>query len=235
MPQPTADSHEDAVFKAAGSFLVLWIAPAIWPFLDMLKALVDPAHGIFEWMHKGLELFGESQELMAGAHDGTLWEHLKEGYEFVAGFAVLVVALFLAIAILSLMSRALPRHWASPIEAVAAALWLIPYWFYKVVAGLMLLIATGALIGGLGMAVIQMFRTAGFFSAVFGSLLAIGFFMLVYSTVCLGFWATLSPPYLCLRYVVPFGLIWAQPDGVAGRKFHSAFGEGSHFPFWMGD
>ncbi len=230
---PQDKSTEDAIFKAVGSFLVLWIAPALWPVLDLLKALIDPAHGIFEWLHKGYEVFQESKEVRDSVQEGSFFEHLKEGYEFALYFAVLVLILFAVISILSLISRSMPRSFASPIEAIAAAVWLIPYWIYKVVTSLMIFGAGLALTVGLVMGIIQMFRTAGFIAAVIGSMIAIGMFMAILATIGLSFFAMLCPPYLCLRYVVPFGLMWGQPEGIAARRFHSAFEEGKHFPFWV--
>jgi len=200
-----------------------------------LKALLQPAQGIFKWLHKAREVWKQTSEMQQEAHTGTLLEHLKDGYAFAAYFAILVVALFILVSMLSLLSRRLPRNWASPVEAVAAAIWLIPYWIYKVLASVMIIGASLALVVGLLIALIQMFRTSNFLSAVLGSLFDIGLFMTVSVAVSLSFWVTLSPPYLCLRYVVPFGLIWGQPDGLARRCFCSAFREGRHFPFWMGE
>jgi hypothetical protein len=223
---------EDAVFKAVGSFLIFWVAPALWPLLDLLKALLQPAQGIFKWLHKAYEVWKQGSEVQQEVHTGAFLEHLKEGYAFAVYFAILVVALFLIVSMLSLLSRLLPRTWASPVEAVAAAVWLIPYWIYKVLGSVLIIVASFALVVGLLVALVQTFRTLDFLSAVLGSLFAIGFFMTVFAAVTLSWWVTLSPPYLCLRYVVPFGLIWAQPDGVARRRFCSAFGEGRHYPFW---
>ena len=229
------DVAQDAVFKAVGSFILLWIAPALWPFLDLLKALLEPAPGIFKWLHKAYEVWKQASETQQAAHTGSLLEDLKTGYAFAAYFAILVVALFLLISMLSLLSRRLPRSWASPLEVLAAAIWLIPYWTFKILSSVMIIVASLALIVGLLVAMIQAFRVLGFLPAVLGSFFAIGLFTIGFAAISLTFWVTLSPPYLCLRYVVPFGLIWGQPDGLARRTFCSAFREGRHFPFGLGE
>jgi hypothetical protein len=235
MLQRSNDVTQDAVFKAVGSFLVLGIAPALRPFLDLFKALLQPAQGIFKWLHKAYEVWKQASEMQQEAHTGSLLEHLKIGYAFAAYFAILVVALFVVVTMLSLLSRRLPRNWAAPFEVLAAAIWLIPYWTFKVLSSVMIIGVSLALIVGLLLGMIQAFRTLDFLSAVLGSLFAIGLFTILFAAVSLTFWVTLSPPYLCLRYVVPFGLIWGQPDGLARRTFCNAFREGRHFPFWMGE
>jgi hypothetical protein len=77
----------------------------LWPLLDLLKALVQPAQGIFKWLHKAHEVWKQASEVQQDLHTGTFLEHVKDGYAFAAYFATLVVALFLIVSMLSLLSR----------------------------------------------------------------------------------------------------------------------------------
>jgi hypothetical protein len=230
MSQQTNNFGEDAAIKAGLSFLFLWIAPVLSSFLGLLLALFSPAHGL-EWLHKLLEVWVEVKGTQQGLQEGTLWSELRTNYTIAFYFGVTVLALLLVVAALSLIAKLFEGKLAAAVEATAATIWLIPYWIYRVVTSTMLIAALVAMTGGLGWAIIQMFRTSSVFAAIFGGMIAVGIYSIAVPTVYLSFIVTLAPLYLCLRYVVPLGLMWSQPDGFAERRMKGAFAEGSHFPF----
>jgi|HubBroStandDraft_6_1064221.scaffolds.fasta_scaffold00041_70 hypothetical protein len=225
------DVGEDAAVKVGLSFLFLGVAPVLWVLLSLLIALFGPAHGIFEWMHKVWDIWSETTEIQQGFQEGSILAELRSGYTAVFYIGVIVLSLWLAISALCLISKVVGRTLASAVEATAAAIWLIPYWTYRVVASVMLIVTNISMLVGFCLGVVQNFSTKSFIAAIFDSLIGLGFLGAIAVAVNAGFIATLSPLYVCLRYVVPLGFICGQSDGIASRRLKSAFAEGNHFPF----
>src|SRR5260370_2253393 len=120
------DDVGDAAFKSGCSFLSLWIAPLLASFLGLLSALVSPVHGLFEGIHKILEVWIETKEVQQGIQGGTLLVELRTNYTVALYFGIIVVSLFLTVAALSFISRLFTGRWAAAVETTAAAIWLIP-------------------------------------------------------------------------------------------------------------
>lgn len=230
MPERPEDFKQEALIMAGLSFIFLWIAPLLSSFLGLLVALISPAHGL-EWLHKLLEVWVEAKGTQQEWQQGTLVEELSTNYTYAIYIAVFVLVLLVIVAALSLLAKLLGEELGTAVEATAATIWLIPYWIYRVVASVMIIGVVTAMTLGLGWAIIQMFRTSGVIAAVFGGLFAFGIYCVALPTIYLSFVVSCAPLYMCLRYVVPLGLMWSQPDGFAGRRMKGAFNDGRHFPF----
>jgi hypothetical protein len=224
---------EYASLKASLSILALLIAPIVWVLIGLLTALLGPAHGTLESVHKIFEVSKESSDLLQGLRSGGFFEELKSAYGAAFYFALTVLLLFLGVSVFSVVSRLLTNGLASCAEAFAAAFWAIPYWTYRIVATAMLIVVNLAIAGGAFLAVIRTFGAESFIPAILDSLLATGLAVAICGTVNVTFVATLSPLYLCLRYVVPLGFLCARPGGIAARRLQSAYTGSNHFPFWM--
>lgn len=119
---------------------------------------------------------------------------------------------------LSLLAQLLGEELGAAVEATAATIWLIPYSVYRVVASVLITAVVTAMTLGLGWAIIQMFRTSSVIATIFGGVSAFGIYCVALPTVYLTFVVALARLYMYLRYVVPLGLMWSQPDGFAGRR-----------------
>jgi hypothetical protein len=221
----------EAGSKAGLSFVFLCISPLLGSLLGVLLALFGPAHGILEWIHKAMDILGETNELRQRFGEGTFFTDLKSGYVVCLYFGLVVFSLLVVVSALCLASRIFGRKLAAAVEGLAAVIWLAPYWICKVGSIGMWIATNLVMLVGYCLAVVQMFKTAGFITAILGSMVSFGILTATATAVNLSFAVTVLPLYLCLQYVVPLGFLWAQRDGIAGRQLENAFVK-EHFPFW---
>ena len=223
------DTERGALLFAAPACLTLILMPLVWPLLGMLISFFT-GQGLLNL----IDFLFEAKETAKTFQDGTYIERVKELYilAFFAGAGIFL--LFVVVSALSLIASLLSARLARLFEIIAVVMWVGPLWIYR--GGCFLILVTVAIgvVWNFILAFKLVLETSGILEALIGGFFTFGLLLGGSLIVYIGFLAAYGPVYLCLRYVVSLGLIFARPDGLARNWLKRACDEGGHFPFWVG-